>query len=179
MEETQNDFENVVANDLHTFLLSRDGVGKVLQSSPDIDDKWQSIAGSYIPDGAREFGNYPTAALGWMMYIGMAVAQYWETDWEIYGKVEDLYAYIRDKQDYDHLDETVGKKILMLDDEKQEQLAALVGECAQRTYYNLLRRKFEPGTREAFLGFVSCLHQLYLHGAALQLHRMGYHMERM
>ena len=33
--------------------------------------------------------------------------------------------------------------------------------------------------REAFEAYVSCLHQLYLFGAAMQLNRMGYHMTKM
>ena len=28
-------------------------------------------------------------------------------------------------------------------------------------------------------GYVTCLHQLYLFGAAMQLKRMGYHMTKM
>ena len=31
----------------------------------------------------------------------------------------------------------------------------------------------------AFNGYVACLHQLYLMGAAMQLKRMGYHMTKM
>lgn len=177
MEEKQNTFENMIAGDLHTYLHAKGFVGTVLQSSPDIEDKWESIARSYIHDGAREFGSFPTAVLAWMMYIGMAVAQYWETEWEVYGKVDDLYVHIRDKRDYDHLDETVCEEILRLDGEEQKQLMALVAECAQRTYDNLLRQRLEPGTAEAFRGFIACLHQLYLHGVAVQLQRQGYRME--
>ena len=33
--------------------------------------------------------------------------------------------------------------------------------------------------KEAFNGYVACLHQLYLFGAAIQLKRMGYHMTKM
>ena len=42
----------------------------------------------------------------------------------------------------------------------------------------LMRQRFEPGTKEAFKGYVACLHQLYLMGAAMQLKRMGYHMTK-
>lgn len=70
---------------------------------PDVEEKWEEIAKAYIPDGIREFQDFPSASLGWMMYIGMAVAQLWNA-------------------------------------------------------------------------YVSCLHQLYLMGAAMQLKRMGYHM---
>ena len=34
------------------------------------------------------------------------------------------------------------------------------------------------GIKEAFEGYVACLHQLYLMGAAIQLKRMGYHMTK-
>jgi len=43
----------------------------------------------------------------------------------------------------------------------------------------LMHQRIEPGTKEAFNAYVSCLHQLYLMGAAMQLKRMGYHMTKM
>ena len=39
--------------------------------------------------------------------------------------------------------------------------------------------KWEEIAKEAFDAYVSCLHQLYLFGAAMQLKRMGYHMTKM
>jgi hypothetical protein len=113
----------------------------------------------------REFQDFPSASLGWMMYIGMAVAKMWDTEWEvmeqreqsdaridsaesrqnstegqIYSKIEDLYAYMRDKRGYDQMDEYISEEVN---------------------------------------GYVACLHQLYLMGAAVQLKRMGYHMTKM
>jgi hypothetical protein len=41
-----------------------------------------------------------------------------------------------------------------------------------------MHQDIEPGTKEALLGYVACLHQLYLYGVAAQLKRMGYHMTR-
>ena len=55
----------------------------------------------------------------------------------------------------------------------------LVGECASRVNNALRHQPFEPGTKEAFDGYVACLHQLYLKGAAIQLKRMGYHMTKL
>ena len=39
--------------------------------------------------------------------------------------------------------------------------------------------QFLLSTKEAFNGYVACLHQLHLFGAAMQLNRMGYHMTKM
>ena len=52
-------------------------------------------------------------------------------------------------------------------------------QCASRVYNALRHQNIEPGTKEAFNAYVSCLHQLYLFGAAMQLNRMGYHMTKM
>ena len=67
-------FEEILRKDLHQFLLSMKEVDERLPECPDVEDKWEEIAKAYIPDGIREFQDYPSASLGWMMYIGMAVA---------------------------------------------------------------------------------------------------------
>ena len=118
------------------------------------------------------------ASLGWMMYIGMAVAKFWDAEWEIYSKIEDLYAYMRDKRGYDSMDEYVREDVLLLSGDDYVALEKLVGECASRTYNILRHQNIEPGTKEAFTGYISCLHQLYLMGAAVQLKSMGYHMTK-
>ena len=171
-------FEEELRKDLHQFLLTMREVDERLPECPDVEEKWEEIAKSYIPDGIREFQDYPSASLGWMMYIGMAVAKMWDTEWEIYSKIEDLYAYMRDKRGYDAMDEYVREEVLFRDDD-YVVLERLVGECASRVYNALMHQRFEPGTKEAFNGYVACLHQLYLIGAAMQLNRMGYHMTKM
>jgi hypothetical protein len=171
-------FEEKLRKDLHQFLLTMREVDERLPECPDVEEKWEEIAKSYIPDGIREFQDYPSASLGWMMYIGMAVAKMWDTEWEIYSKIEDLYAYMRDKRGYDAMDEYVREEVLFRDDD-YVVLERLVGECASRVYNALMHQRFEPGTKDAFNGYVACLHQLYLMGAAMQLNRMGYHMTKM
>jgi hypothetical protein len=172
-------FEQQLNNDLHQYLLSLDEVDDRQPECPDVEEKWETIAKAYLPDGIREFQDFPSASLGWMMYIGMAVAKMWDTEWEIYGNIEDLYAYMRDKRGYDAMDEYIREEILLLKGEDYKQLENLVGECASRVHNALVHQHLEPGTKAAFNGFVSCLHQLYLMGAAIQLKRMGYHMTKM
>ena len=126
-----------------------------------------------------EFQNYPNASLGWMMYVGMAIAKMWDTEWDVYSKLEDIYIYLRDKRGYDSMDEYIRQDVLLLDGEDYTSLEKLVGECASRVHSALMRQRIEPGTKEAFHAYVACLHQLYLMGAAMQLNRMGYHMTKM
>ena len=197
-------FEEQLRNDLHQFLLTLQEVDERLPECPDVEEKWEAIAKAYIPDGIREFTDYPSVSLGWMMYIGMAVAKMWDVEgmeqreqsdasinsaesrqsstegqWEIYSKIEDLYAYMRDKRGYDAMDEYIREEVLLLEGEAYGALEKLVGECASRIYNALRRQNIEPGTKDAFNGYVACLHQLYLMGAAIQLKRMGYRMTKM
>ena len=172
-------FEEQLHQDLHQFLLSMKEVDERLPECPDVEEKWEQIAKAYIPDGIREFNDFPSASLGWMMYIGMAIAKFWDDEWELYSKIEDIYAYLRDKRGYDCMDEYIREDVLLLSGIEYTELEKLVGECASRVYNALLHQHIEPGTKEAFNAYVSCLHQLYLMGAAIQLKRMGYHMTKM
>ena len=57
-----------------------------------------------------------------------------------------------------------------------------LGDERRRLLEQELRKdlhQFLLSTKEAFNGYVACLHQLYLFGAAMQLKRMGYHMTKM
>ena len=80
--------EEKFRDDLVTYLQGKDLVDSMLPDAPDIEEKWTGIAEAYLPDGTKEFAAYPTVSLGWMMYVGMAVAKYWDEDWSIYNKVE-------------------------------------------------------------------------------------------
>jgi len=170
-------FEEQLHKDLHQYLLSMKEVDERLPECPDVEGKWEEIAKSYLPDGIREFNAYPTSSLGWMMYIGMAIAAYWDDEWDIYSKMPDIYSFIRDKRGYDALDEYVREEVLQLKGTEFEASERIVGECASRIYNALRHQDIEPGTKEAFDAYVDSLHQLYLFGVAIQLKRMGYHME--
>ncbi len=174
-----NLFEKNLREDLHQYLVMMKEVDEKLPDCPDIEDKWEEIAKAYLPDGVREFNSYPTSSLGWMMYIGMAVAAYWDGAWDVYGKNPNIYAHLRDKRGYDAMDEYIREEVLQLQGMAFDALERLVGECASRVNNAIRRQGFEPGTKMAFDGYLACLHQLYLMGAAVQLRRMGYHMEKM
>lgn len=173
---TPQEFEERIHEDLHHFLLSRDAVDERLPECPDVALKWAEIGEAYLPEGMREFQDYPTVSLGWMMFIGMAVARLWDKDWQTYGAQVDLYERLRDARGYDAMDEYLLEEIINVGPKAAAELSALVGDCAARTNNALLRAGFEPGTAEAFRAYVAALHQMYLMGMAVQLKRMGYRM---
>lgn len=171
--------EEKVKQDLYQYLLWCGSIDERLPECADVEDKWNGIAEAYLPDGMREFAAYPVVSLGWMMFIGMAVAKYWDTDWERYGAVDNLYEQMCAQRGYDCLDEYVLEDVLQMKGDGLDQLNKLVAECASRTNNVLCHSQIEAGTAAAFKAYVACLHQLYLMGAAVQLKRMGYHMELM
>ena len=168
--------EEVIRKDLYEYLCSMDFVDERIPECPDVEDKWREIAEAYLPDGVREFANYPTVSLGWMMFVGMAMAQFWDEDWTRCSAEVNLYERLRDARGYDCMDEYILEDVLRLDSEGANILSDLVGKCASRTLSLLRSAGIEPGTEDAFRVYVVCLHQLYLFGAAVRLKGLGYHM---
>lgn len=169
-------FAVTLLDDLHRYMVKRDAVDERLPECPDVEGKWPAIAEAYLPDGAREFSNYPVASLGWMMFIAMAVTKFWDQDWERYDKVEDLYLMLRDKRGFDNLDEYILDEVLDLHGDDAEQMQTLVGDTAERAKRALYRQDVESGTVDAFKAYVACLQCMYQLGMAVQLKAMGYHM---
>lgn len=173
------DYEALIKENLAQYLQAIKEVDDHLPEAPDIEGLWKKVGEAYLPDAMREFNSYPTVALGWIMYVGMAIAKYWDEDWELYQKVDDLYGYLKDRIDFDHLDDYVAEKVLLLDETGATRLRAIIGESAARVYNQMNHFDLEPGTEQAFRAFVAALHQMYLMGAAMQLKRMGYHMTKL
>ncbi|MDT3387011.1 MAG: hypothetical protein LIR46_04510 [Bacteroidota bacterium] len=174
-----DNYQSVIRTNIAEYLQAIGEVDKYLPEAPDIEELWAKVGEAYLPDAMREFEKYPTVALGWIMYVGMAVAKYWDVDWDLYSKVENHYGYLRDQCDFDHLDDYVSEKVLLLEASEVERLRRIVGECAARVDNQLVHLPIEHGTEDAFCTFVAALHQMYLMGVAMQLKRMGYHMTKL
>lgn len=86
MENKKINVEETIKNDLHQYLTSIDRVDQHLPEAPDLEALWAKIGESYLPDALREFNKFPTVSLGWIMFVGMALAKYWDEDWELYSK---------------------------------------------------------------------------------------------
>ena len=80
-----------------------------LLSTPDLVERWNDVAASYLADAVPEIAKYPHVALGWMMYVGMGLAHLWDSEWERIAARTGLYALLRDPRGFDCLDEEVAK----------------------------------------------------------------------
>ena len=169
--------EQNIKNDLLQYLAQKGEIETDrFPECIDVENKWGKILQSFIADGVKEYNNYPIATLAWMMYIGMALAKYWDDEWSIYSKIDNIYAYICNKRGFDNIDDYIKEEVLHLSQTENKFTTSLVGECASRCQTFILHAPIENGTPEAYKLFVEVLHQLYLCGMAVQLHRMGYKM---
>lgn len=175
-KEFVTQFENKVREDLTSFLQRKGAMDEKAPDCPDVEQKWTEIGRAYLPDGIREFEKYPYTSLGWMMFIGMAMAYYWDIDWQKYSAEKNPYEQLRDKRGYDELDTTVVEDLLGYTGEAAEKVIATVGECASRVYSLLTHNHIEPGTDIAFGCYIAALHQLYIAGMRMELNALGYHM---
>lgn len=178
-KEIATDFEKKVRDNLLKYLKSENLLGEIFPECIDVEECWPEIARDYLPDGAREFQQYPVSSLGWMMLIGMALAYYWDEDWVKYTEQRDFYKNIRDKRGYDELDDTVIQDILKYEGEAANMLSATVSACASRVFSLIQHEQVEPGTEAALGCYIGALHQLYLMGMAVELHTLGYKMTKM
>lgn len=171
-------FEKQLTEDLHRYLIAEGKVDAKLPECPDLEDLWRPVAKAYLPDGVREFSGYPLTSLGWIMFVGMALASFWDKDWEKYSSEDgaSLYNRLREPKGFDALDDYVMEDILGLSKEECEDVAKIVGECAARTLSALQHSGIEPGTKEASQAYISALHTLYTMGIAMELNTLGYHM---
>lgn len=171
-------FKENLNKDLHQYLVGIGVVDEKLPECPDLEEIWPDIERAYIPDAIREFEKYPIVTLGWIMFVGMALAKLWDDDWVQHSAAGGtaMYVAIRDARGFDNLDDNVLEGILGLDKENAEKESAIVGECAARTFSMIQHSGVEPGTPKAVEIFEIALHELYTMGIAMELNALGYHM---
>lgn len=152
--------------------------GKLLETE-DITALWQEIAPSYVADGVKEIAKYPTVALGWAMYLGMAVAHLWDKDWnDVTNGEQNIYERLRDKRGFDYMDEVVRGEILGLEGEAFASMETIVQDCAAQTQTMIRHEQIEPMSPMAFHVYARSIRVLYKIGAAIELHRLGYKFEK-
>lgn len=173
--------EKEIKEDLRNYLTGIGRLDERLPECPDLEELWPAVSEAYLPNGVREYADYPVVSLGWVMFIGMAFARYWDDDWEKYSKEggKGLYLSLRDASGYDNMDDYILEDVLHLEGEEKEKVSGIVGECAARVFHTLQTSGIEPGTPEAAHAYIDALHQLYLMGIYTELNALGYHMTQL
>ena len=171
-------FESRLMNELLKLCIQYKVLEGTLLSTEDIDARWHEIAPEYVADAVPNIADYPTVAIAWAGYVGIAVAHLWDEDWAAHCK--DEYKSLYGPAGFDDMDENIVQKILGFHLESQEaksieQMMRRLGETA----LTLIRREnIEPQSPMAFHAFARAIKVMFRIGAAIELKRLGYKFEQ-
>lgn len=155
---------------------------KQLLETDDLTALFPELTQAYLGDAVPDFEQYPLVSLGWIAFVGMAMAALWDSDWEQYGAIPagELYQQIRDARGWDELDEYVLEEAIGLRKESDEakRYTAFLRRATEQAYSALMHERAEPSTPLAFQLYGRTLYALYRLGVALGLNLLGYKLHR-
>jgi hypothetical protein len=149
-----------------------------LLASEDIDQKWKEWAPDYIAEALPEVNSYPEFAIACAGYAGMAVAQWWDCDWERYAA--EPYETLHGERGFDDMDEHIVRDILgiALDTPEATKIEDVMRSCAHSAMNIIRREDTEAQTTKAFYLFARTTRVMFRIGAAIRLKQLGYKFEK-
>lgn len=179
-EHFLNDYHQSLQAQLVELCTSAGLLQGRLLECPDVDDAFEKLLTGYLNDAIPEITLYPTVALGWAMYLGMAVAHLWDDDWAHHSALPDLYASIRDVRGFDAMDEHVRETLLGFspDSRSYADCERIVQRCAQAALRRIDRAGIDSLNPLAFRLYVRSVQALFDIGVSVELTRLGYKMEQ-
>ncbi len=171
-------FESQLVDELLRIATSRMLLDGTLLSSEDIDCRWHELAPEYMVDAVKEIAQYPTVAVAWTGYLGMAIANGWDRDWATTQKAS--YQSFYGADGFDDMDEHIVQDILgiQLDGDAAQWLEKTIRVCAQTAVSRIRHEGIEPQSPMAFHVFSRATKTMYRIGAAIELKRLGYKLEK-
>lgn len=171
-------FESRITDELLRMCKQYGSLDGTLLATDDIDARWNDFAPEYMADAVPNIASYPTVAIAWAGYLGMAVAHLWDGDWTVHSK--DGYKSFYGGLGFDDMDEHIVRDIIGFHLESRE--AKNIEEMMRRlgeTALTLIRReRIEPQSPMAFHVYARVVKVMYKIGAAIELKRLGYKFEQ-
>ena len=171
-------FESRITDELLRMCKQYSVLDGTLLATDDISARWDEMAPEYMADAVPNIADYPTVAIAWAGYIGMAVAHQWDDDWAVHSK--DEYKSYYGEQGFDDMDEHIVRDIVGFHLESRE--ATGIEEMMRRlgeTAVTLIRReRIEPQSPMAFHVYARVVKVMFRIGAAIELKRLGYKFEQ-
>lgn len=171
-------FESRITDELLRLCKQYAVLDGTLLATDDIDARWAVMAPEYMADAVPNISDYPTVAIAWAGYLGMAVAHQWDADWAAHS--QDAFSNYYGGQGFDDMDEHIVRDIIGFHLESREakgieEMMRRLGEAA----LTLIRREnIEPQSPMAFHVYARVVKVMYRIGAAIELKRLGYKFEQ-
>ena len=171
-------FESRITDELLRMCKQYGVLDGTLLASDDITARWDALAPEYMADAVPNIADYPTVAVAWAGYIGMAVAHQWDGDWSAHSKAG--YNSYYGAQGFDDMDEHIVRDVIGFHLESRE--AKAIEDMMRRlgeTAVTLIRReRIEPQSPMAFHVYARVVKVMFRIGAAMELKRLGYKFEQ-
>ena len=164
-------FEKILEDGLVKICRSEGLLDEIL-NSPDIDGVWEAYMKDYVADAVRNFNEYPAAALGFAAFLGMAVANRWDRDWD--NAKDAPYSSYYGPRGFDDMDDHILEDVLCLQPEYAKKVSGTVGSCVWSTLALIRHEAIEAQTAEGFYVLVRCYCVMFRIGASIELKRLGY-----
>lgn len=169
-------FEQKLLDNLLRIAKADGCLGNTHLESEDLTNKFESFLSDYLADAVPQIVDYPTVAIGWAAFVGMGVAFVWDGDVE---RFENLaYRDFYGPRGFDDLDDHVVDDVLCLKEDEAHGVVQTIRKLAQFSYSAIRSENIEPQSPMAFHVYVRTVRIMFAIGAAMQLYRMGYKMER-
>ena len=176
--EMEINFEGRLQLELLKVCQGAGALGPLMPEVEEITGKWDDYAEQYMADAVGQIDDYPNAAIGWAAFIGMAVAQWWGTDWQANRFTP--YKYLYGAEQWDDMDDKIMADILALPlgSSEEQFLRDTIITCAEKAISIIMEEDFEPCSDQAYEILSITIKTMFKIGAALQLHRMGWRGNR-
>ena len=170
-------FESRITDELLRLCKQYGVLDGTLLASDDITARWDVLAPEYMADAVPNIADYPTVAVAWAGYIGMAVAHQWDGDWETFSKAE--YKSYYGAQGFDDMDEHIVRDIIgfHLESREAKGIEDMMRRLGETAVTLIRRERIEPQSPMAFHVYARVVKVMFRIGAAMELKRLGYKFE--
>ncbi|MBQ8337018.1 MAG: hypothetical protein IJY44_05760 [Bacteroidaceae bacterium] len=171
-------FESRIMEELLRLCTQYKGLEGTLLSTDDIDARWHELAPEYVADAVPNIADYPTVAIAWAGYLGMAVAHQWDGDWASH--VKDEYKSYYGTQGFDDMDEHIVRDVIGFHLESREagEIERMMRRLGEQALTLIRRENIEPQSPMAFHVFARAIKVMFRIGASMELKRLGYKFEQ-
>lgn len=147
-----------------------------LYETEDLNAIWNRIAPQYMVDAVPNIAQYPTVAIAWAGYIGMALAHLWDKDWPKVEAESDVYEMLRVPRGFDAMDEYIVEDIMgyRFESSIAKGFENLMRSLSQTALSQIRHEQIEPQSAMAFHVFARTVKVMFKIGASCELYRLGY-----
>ncbi|MFI3316458.1 MAG: hypothetical protein SNF93_02620 [Rikenellaceae bacterium] len=147
-----------------------------LLAAEELEQKWDSSAAEYMAAAVPQLNEFPAAAVAWAGYLGIGMSVLWDTAWDEYSAVEDLYTPIASPRGFDLMDEYVMEEMLgyTIESEEATKLESLMRSGASTALTMIRKESIEAQSVMAFYIFARSAKVFFRLGVAIGLRLLGY-----